>query len=184
LTSNKQSDKLHLMKIPNNVRRLKSNEIIRDGDYFKHKIDSGREGKMNGDACSNFNTPKQYHNWIFYRVRTRLLKSKGMQGTTNPINRGAVFNPATSLWEPKQFQHKQNTEPKKPKKLTVTFVYPDSVSGGIVERFVEVISIDSKYITGLEKQWENGKTYKWQFKKFLRSKIYHGGIIHIESYNN
>lgn len=48
---------------------------------------------------------------------------------------------------------------------TVNFRYKN------IYREVQVIKMDVNYIFGLEKMWGSHGEYKWQFKKFLRSRL-------------
>ncbi len=65
----------------------------------------------------------------------------------------------------------------KPKNVTiVSFLYNE------IKRYVQVISLDEKYLKGLEitQSSENTSKLHYQFKSYLRNKIF--GAIRLESY--
>lgn len=140
-------------KIPSNWRKLKTNEKFRKGDLC-HRAAPDRVA-VDWD-CNE--TIKQFHKtnpkYVFYRKRVKPLKSN----KTDFKNLVLVPKKDTN----------NNTVV-----TLVGFEYPDSKLTFLRHRTVQVISMDNRYLVGLERSnntKENGK-YSWQFKKYLRSKI-------------
>lgn len=72
----------------------------------------------------------------------------------------------------------KKAEPKVEQKVVVVkFLYPSSQNYRLLEREVQLISLDDKYVAGLEYAAcpKDGK--RWKFKKYLRSRIPRGEIV-------
>jgi len=151
------------MTIPNNYRQLKPNENLRRGDLYRYK-DTGAVQKLtnaNGFASS-------YPHYTFWRRRH------------------------TKYVPPAAPKPRQRVDPQvgvegsaKVKKVQVEFDYPHE--GKVITREVQLISLDDKYLTGLEigarwdkeaRQWKTS----YQFKKFRRDRIKAGGQIYLSKF--
>jgi len=125
-----------------NHRQLKPDEIIRKEDFYKDNLGTVRPVKWSIGM-----TPSRpaYKNYTFFR-------------------RKHTKKPALATSNRTVYIRIPESKPKD-KYPTVSFFYKSD------EREVQVISMDNKYITGLEVN-RSGDKPKYQFKKFLRSRIY------------
>jgi hypothetical protein len=142
------------MKIPDNYRKLKSDEIIREGDIYQNIINPSIIAKTHNSIGKPV---RHYTNYIFFRRRH----------TKQSVSRAVI-----------------TTKPDATKKpiVIVSFRYPHR---GDWDKFriVQVISLNEKYLVGLERTEEDNGKYSYQFKKFLRNRISSSGAIQLESYN-
>ena len=131
------------MKIPSNYRQVKSTDTVRKGDIYRNKTDLNDVGYARYTIGRIAGSRPDY---TFWRARKA---SKVTPQVASP----APAKPSTS------------------KKIValVAFEYPKK-NGGVRLRVVQVISLDANYLTGLEKNW-TPDGYKYQFKRYLRSKI-------------
>lgn len=145
-----------MKQIPNNFRRLKNNEKLRNRDLCKNGEYIHEVGHHAWDSM-----PKAWSGYTFFRKRVRDV------------------TPAITIRIPRPVTPK-TTAPKIP---IVQFQYPH-VGIGIISRVVHVISYDHKYLTGLERiRGENGVgdyTPRYQFKKFKTNRIV--GTVHLISF--
>jgi len=143
-----------MKQIPQHYRKLGPDEIPKRGDYYKFD-------KEVDQWSGKFSYPsRSYPGWQFFRRKHVAVKATPSVAKKNPNG----------------------------KLVVVEFEYPSHDSGFLKTREVQLIGMDSKYVTGLEitNLWnkKEGKyTPKFQFKKFLRSRIYHSGII-LKKYGN
>ena len=129
------------MKTLNNHRQLKPNEVIRKGDLFKNL-----EGVGIPVGGSIGALVSDWPRLNFYRR----LHTKKVSTPLHPATGAAPrIKPA-------------QTGDKHP---TVTFRYKN------IGRRIQVIKLDDKYLTGLELTVGMDFKPKWQFKKFLRSRL-------------
>ena len=132
------------MIIPSNYRQVKSTDTVREGDIYRNKTDFNDVGfaRYSIGRLAGDNS-----GYTFWRAR----KSTAVTSQ--------VAKPATA------------SKPSTSKKIValVAFEYPKK-NGGVKLRVVQLISLDTDYLTGLEKNW-TPDGYKYQFKRYLRSKI-------------
>lgn len=135
------------MQIPSDYRRLKNSEAVRTGDLYKDKT----TGAVGETKWSIGRLVKFYPSYSFWRKRVK---------------------PVSSLNDFFEIQPTKPTTTPKTKKLQVVFLYPSSKTGVLVDRQVEVISIDNKHLRGLEMRW-NYEYSRWNytFKQYLRMKM-------------
>ena len=152
------------MTIPNNYRQLKPNEKLRRGDLYR-RIPNGEVLKLSWD---NPSPAGAYSTHCFWRRRH------------------------TKVVTPAAPKPKRRVDPQvgvegsaKVKKVQVEFDYPHE--GKVITREVQLISLDDKYLTGLEigarwdkeaRQWKTS----YQFKKFRRDRIKAGGQIYLSKF--
>ena len=131
------------MKITSNYRQVKSSDIVRKGDIYRNKTDFNDIGYARysiGRPASNNS------GYTFWRPR------KNAKVTPQAAAPAAPAKPST-------------------KKIValVAFEYPRK-NGSVKLRVVQLISLDSDYLVGLEKNW-TPDGYKYQFKRYCRNKI-------------
>lgn len=139
------------MIIPSNYRQVKTDDTIRKGDLYRSKLDLNLVGSA---RWSIGHKAGDYSDYTFWRPR-KTVKVKPSSG-------------ASWLPHPKQTTPKKDTGAKKNVTI-VEFTY------NWKSRRVQLISLDSGYLTGLEITRE-GSRYNYQFKKYLRYKIDNGLI--------
>jgi hypothetical protein len=133
------------MIIPSNYRQLKTDEIVRRGDLCRHEWDHVVFPAKNSIGLSVGAYPSSIY--TFWRRR---------HAKATPLSRAAAAP------TPAQPTAKKNV-------TIVEFTY------NWKSRRVQLISLDSQYLTGLEITRE-GSRYSYQFKKYLRYKIDNGFI--------
>jgi hypothetical protein len=141
------------MKIPDNYRQLKPDEIIRKGDLYRCE---------NGGQI--FPVINSSHLYTFWRRRHT------KQIIVPPVSPVQVFV--------KRARASVSTATKPVKNVTVvSFHYNFRV------RLVQVISLDKTYLTGLEITREQGSSkLKYQFKKYLLSRMGGNGSVQLEHF--
>jgi hypothetical protein len=150
-----------MMKIPENYRKLKPAEYINPGDYYESKEEND-VGIMHHEG----GLVSAYSHYNFYRRRhvkkvTRAVRQTSADAVINQVAKDIV---------------------KKTPVAVVTFGYPHK-DYGTEHRTVQLISLDDTYLTGLEitSNVRYGKT-KYQFKKFLRSRISNHGTVYLQKF--
>ena len=134
-----------IMKIPSNYRQLKPDEIIRKGDLYQSVFDKLIVAPVRHSIGNKASSRPDYTFW-----RRRHTKA-------TPLSRVAA---ASTSAQPTA--NKKNV-------TIVEFTYNWKA------RRVQLISLDAKYLTGLEITRE-GSRYNYQFKKYLRYKVDNGLI--------
>ncbi len=124
-----------------NHRLLKAGEIIRKGDFYKDNT-TGEIRPVKFAIGRTVRGEEGYRNYDFFR-RKHTKK-------VAPVTRPKSDKPAPTV-------------------AVVTFAYPHEHRP--VDRMVHVISLDDKYLTGLERTCLGYGKYKYQFKRFLISKM-------------
>jgi hypothetical protein len=151
----KQCDKLaKLMTIPSNYRQLKPNETIRKGDLYRQAWDKSIHPVNNSIGRTVGDYPSG--SYTFWRRRhTKQV------ATSAPVT-------------------KRQTKTDEPKKTVtvVSFSYPGSQSHVPRLRTVQLISLDDKYLVGLEITGDHPGEYKFQFKRYSRWKIRGISLVH------
>jgi len=141
------------MKIPNNYRQLKPTEIIREDDLYRQEWDGSTLLVKNsiGRIVSAYSS----NIYTFWRRR----HTKSVVAPTQ------VATPSKAS---------------KPKKTVtvVSFSYPGSQSHVPRLRTVQLISLDDKYLTGLEVTGDHPGDYTFKFKRYLRWKIRGISLVH------
>ena len=154
--------------IPNNYRQLKSTEPLRKGDLYyrwnwkdrstKQPIIYRLRGSLYGPP-----TAGDYRDYLFFRRRHTKVVAPARRVDPQVGVEGSA----------------------KVKKVQVEFDYPHE--GKVITREVQLISLDDKYLTGLEigarwdkeaRQWKTS----YQFKKFRRDRIKAGGQIYLSKF--
>jgi hypothetical protein len=169
----KYCDKLaELMTIPNNYRQLKPNEIVRKGDLYRQERGGQVFPVKNSLGCF----VGSYLSLTFWR-RRHVKKS---QLVVVPTNFPYHIKPKrlTQLHNRIKKVVTSSTKTETPKK-NVTIV---SFGYNYKSRQVQLISLDSKYLVGLEITRDDWSRYKYQFKKFLRSNIENHGTIYLSHF--
>lgn len=137
--------------IPKNFRRLKTNEVIKPGDWYIERKHGDNRGLVT-NAMYFVTKVRNHPVYTFWRKRIKI--------TVKLMSHPVVVKTST-------------TKPAA-KIPIVQFQYPHAGTG-LLKRIVHVISYDSEYLTGLERirGW-NGvgdHVIKYQFKKFKTSCI-------------
>lgn len=142
---------------------MKTNERLRNGVLFYTKGDPNAVSIINN---GNPLTVSNYPDSVFYVKRSNHQK----RNTTNDckIVHGKV-TPAAGVTP-------MVTSSKKEKQVMVKFQYPSKDNAVLEYRYVVLLSLDATYLIGLETNKSSDKA-KYQFKKYLRSKIPYNGII-------
>ena len=143
------------MTIPKNYRQMKPKETPRKGDYYVSKSNPNHVVKMTGDSD---HTVAHWTYLNFFRRR----------------HTKAVNVPA-----PVANHVKNEADPKKRSNVTVvSFSYPNSQTRVLYARTVQLISLDDKYLVGLEISAKEFGDYKFQFKRYSRWKIRGISLVH------
>lgn len=141
-------------------RQLGVSEIIRKGDFYK---DNGT-GVISPVKHSIGRTPRHYrYGYTFWR---RLHTKKPTVAVFTPYRKGGDSGTFKKV--------KPDAKPKA-KVPVVRFTYKGE------QRMVHVISMDDKYISGLERTCEGYGKYKYQFKKFLTARA---GTVELAFYGH
>ena len=144
------------MTIPSNYRQLKPNEIIRKGDLYR-LIE-----EWDGNAIPVRNSIGRIvsaYPYTFWRRRH----------TKQVATSASVTKRQTKTDEPKKTV------------TVVSFSYPGSQSHVPRLRTVQLISLDDKYLVGLEVTGDRPGEYKFQFKRYSRWKIRGISLVHFGS---
>ena len=148
-----------MTKIPSNYRQLDYDEIIRKGDLYQP---TNYPTNINSVKYAIGCYVRDYlNNYTFWRRRHTKAITKALPSV--PMRKGIITA----------------TEKSKKTVIEVSFDYPKK-DGYLKTRIVQLISLDSRYLVGLEKTWQGAKP-KYQFKKFLRNKICRNEI-YLESF--
>lgn len=154
-------------KIPYNYRRVKTNELLRNGDVYYCKntmyfADRSLYGTLEiGDNAIGL-IARTFRRHCFFRKR------KQDHVSPTPALKQAVTIHAAMVAKPTV------------KKVTVSFPYPNKDTCGFRYRVIELLTMDDTYIAGVERNAEG----KYQFKKFLRSRIPAQGNVVLVRYGN
>ena len=140
-------------------RRMKSNERLRNGVLFYHKLDH-----ESINLLDNGNTAlvRSYQDHVFFVKRVRPLKSKRDSIKCESVK----VNPEIAI----------TNSSKKKNQVIVKFQYPNNDNSELVYRWVVLLSFDATYLIGLERL-SFPSTVKYQYKKYLRSKIFDNDTI-------
>jgi hypothetical protein len=145
------------MIIPSNYRQVKTDDTIRAGDIYRNKRDFTIVRTVHWSIGG---TPKSNPDYTFWRARKKTAKV-----TSSP---GASWLPTPT---------KKQVKSDKKNVTVVSFHYNFRV------RLVQVISLDKTYLTGLEITREQGSSkLKYQFKKYLLSRMGGNGSIRLEHF--
>lgn len=141
------------MIIPSNYRQLKTDEIIRKGDLYRQGWDGNAIPVRNSIGKTVSAYPE--NTYTFWRRR----HTKPVVASTQ------VATPSKAS---------------KPKKTVtvVSFSYTGSQSHVPRLRTVQLISLDDKYLTGLEVTGDQPGDYTFKFKRYLRWKIRGISLVH------
>lgn len=144
------------MIIPSNYRQVKTDDTVRKGDIYR--IKNRRHGIVAFVHWSIGRKVSYYPNFTFWRPRktAKVTPSSGASWLPTPA--------------------KKQTKSDKKTVTIVVFTY------NWKSRRVQLISLDDKYLTGLEITREFCSPYKYQFKKFLRSRIDNHGTIYLSHF--
>lgn len=138
------------MRLPSHYRKLHSYEVIKNGDYYVNPSNPDVLGKVNssvGHVVSEYN--KNFSNYDFYRRRHVKAKS--------PLKIVRTKSVAPSDY--------QVVAKKSVNQTVVKFLYKNKT------RRVQLISMDNRYLTGLEIYTNSDGVTQYQFKNFLRSRM-------------
>jgi hypothetical protein len=141
------------MKIPVNYRQLKPTEIVRKGDFYRQEWDGSAIPVKNsiGKLVGSYSS----HTYTFWRRR----------------HTKAVVSPA-KVATPAKTDKPQKTV------TVVSFSYPGSQSHIPRLRTVQLISLDDKYLVGLEVTGDHPGSYTFKFKRYSRWKIRGISLVH------
>jgi len=142
------------MTIPSNYRQLKPTEVVRKGDLYRRESDKAVYPVRHSVGCVVGSYPSNLY--TFWRRRH-----------TKKVVTQSYKTPATA----------KTDEPKKTVTV-VSFSYPGSQSHVPRLRTVQLISLDDKYLVGLEVTGDSPGEYKFQFKRYLRWKIRGISLVH------
>lgn len=139
-----------MKNILENYRQLKPNEVIRKGDFYK-----SANGRIIELAKGSIGTKPDYYTDSGLTFWRRKHTAKKVSAS---IRRASMVNV-------------------KPNVATVNFTYYKN--GHDKYHVVQLISLDSNYLIGLDIGYKDGKA-TYQFKKFLCSRI--DGGVYLTSY--
>ena len=141
------------MTIPSNYRQLKPNEIIRKGDLYRIIQEWDDNAIPVRNSIGRIVSAYPYTFW-----RRRHTKQVATSASVT----------------------KRQTKTDEPKKTVtvVSFSYPGSQSHVPRLRTVQLISLDDKYLVGLEVTGDRPGEYKFQFKRYSRWKIRGISLVH------
>lgn len=153
-------------KIPDNYRKLRDEEVIRAGDIYQYYYDN----TIKSTKRSIGRTVNQYDGmgYTFWRRR----HTKKVVVVTTPSSMMVTTPKFPVISNGGLPKNDDNDDTKKPANVAiVSFDYPNR-HGVQKRRVVQVISLDDVYLTGLEITTEDYgcRKYKYQFKKYIRSK--------------
>ena len=144
------------MTIPSNYRQLKPNEIIRKGDLYR-LIQEWDDNAI--PVRNSIGRIVSAYPYTFWRRRH----------TKNVVSQAPIAKAKTKTDEPKKTV------------TVVSFSYPGSQSHVPRLRTVQLISLDDKYLVGLEVTGDRPGEYKFQFKRYSRWKIRGISLVHFGS---
>jgi len=145
--------------IPSDWRKLKTNEFFRVGDLCHPAVEgmTFHDGtRVDWNATHSIKVYNVLQSkTVFYRKRVR----------------------PTKVAPDKVVSDKRSSTTTQEKVVMVKFQYPDSKNFQFRQRDVQLISINTDYVVGLEYSPRNEAGSRWKFKKFLRRRIPNGDVV-------